>query len=118
MFSHGEGCTWLRTWDAKLWRLYGTNGGALVRDETAEKAFHSNAGAADLWTCNPAESIPTADDPAVSTPYRWTDGGRTLVRVNGTTYVVPVEITPRGVVLDIDDVRPGADSAGPTTATN
>ncbi|MBE5451236.1 hypothetical protein [Mycobacteroides abscessus] len=118
VFSHGQGCSWVRTWDAKLWRLYGTNGGALVRDETAERAFHSHPGASDLWTCHAATGIPTADDASVTAPYRWTDGGRTLVRVNGTTYLVPRDVSTRGEVLDIDDVRPGGDTNGPTTATN
>lgn len=99
LFSHGQGCSWVRTWDAKLWRLYGsTNGGALVRDDTAEQAFHSSPGASDLWTCNPAEDIPAADDPTASTPYRWTDERGTWVRVASAVYLVPAEIPTRGVV--------------------
>lgn len=98
LFSHGEGCAWLRTWDAKLWRLYGTNGGALVRDTEAEKAFHSNPGASDLWTCSPAANVPTADDPAATTPYRFVDERGTWVRVGSAVYLVPEPVPTRGAV--------------------
>ncbi|MFN6549516.1 hypothetical protein ACP6C7_04030 [Mycolicibacterium septicum] len=98
LFSHGEGCSWLRTWDAKLWRMYGTDGGALVRDTEAEKAFHSNAGAADLWTCRPAANVPTADDPAATTPYQFVDYRGVWVRVGAAVYQVPEPVPTRGAV--------------------
>lgn len=98
LFSHGEGCSWVRTWDGALWRMYGTDGGQLVRDTEAEKAFHSNPGASDLWTCNPAENIPTADDPAAGTPYRFVDERGTWVRVGAAVYLVPEPIPARGAV--------------------
>ncbi|QHN16533.1 hypothetical protein [Gordonia amarae] len=98
LFSHGEGCSWVRTSDAALWRMYGTDGGQLVRDTEAEKAFHSNAGASDLWTCSPAANVPTADDPAAHTPYRFVDERGTWVRVGAAVYLVPEPIPARGAV--------------------
>lgn len=98
LFSHGERCAWVRTWDGALWRMYGTDGGALVRDTAAEKAFHSNPGASDLWTCNPAENIPTADDPTASTPYQFVDERGPWVRVGAAVYQVPEPVPTRGAV--------------------
>ncbi|MCV7204936.1 hypothetical protein H7J71_23260 [Mycolicibacterium peregrinum] len=98
LFSHGEGCSWVRTSDAALWRMYGTDGGQLVRDTEAEKAFHGNAGASDLWTCSPAANVPTADDPAATTPYQFVDERGTWVRVGAAVYLVPEPVPTRGAV--------------------
>ncbi|WP_100522460.1 hypothetical protein [Mycobacteroides abscessus] len=98
LFSHGEGCSWVRTSDAALWRMYGTDGGQLVRDTEAESAFHSNAGASDLWTCSPAANVPTADDPTANTPYRFVDERGTWVRVGSAVYLVPEPVPTRGAV--------------------
>ncbi|UQE74032.1 hypothetical protein MYK68_14990 [Gordonia sp. PP30] len=117
-FSWGAGCSWVRLPDGSLWRMYATRGGALIHDTDAESSFREVPGRSDLWACHPAQDIPTNDDASVTVPYRWTDGGRTLVRVNGTRYVVPSDISKSGEVLDIDDVRPGGDTNGPTTPTN
>lgn len=117
-FSWGAGCSWVRLPDGSLWRMYATRGGVLIHDTEAESSFREVPGRSDLWECHPAQDIPTNDDASVTVPYRWTDGGRTLVRVNGTRYGVPSDISKSGEVLDIDDVRPGGDTNGPTTATN
>lgn len=98
LFSRGEGCSWVRTPDAALWNLQAPNGGLLQRDTEAEKAFHAHAGASDLWTCNPAANVPTADDPTASTPYQFVDERGTWVRVGSAIYLVPDQIPARGVV--------------------
>lgn len=98
-FAWQEGCMWLRTWDAALWPLHGDSGGTLTRSRDDETRFRTYPGALSARTCDPVGSIPTADDPSVSTPFRWRAGDRTLVRVKGVTFELPNPIPERGVAL-------------------
>lgn len=98
VFTYRTGCTWLRTWDAKLWSLH-TGGGALNRGVDDEQWFRSNPGASSDSTCYQTGSVPTADDATATTPYRWRAGDRDLVRVQGAVFVIPSAIPERGVAL-------------------
>lgn len=98
-FAWNEGCAWIRTWDAALWPLHGDSGGTLNRGREDETRFRTYPGALSARTCDPVGSIPTADDPSVTSPYRWRDGDRTLVRVKGVTFELPTEIPERGLAL-------------------
>lgn len=100
VFTYRDGCQYIRTWDAALWPLY-RGDGALTRDLHGEEWFRSNPGAASDRTCYQLANIPTVDDPTVSTPYRWRDGDRNLVRVNGVTFELPHDIPERGVALRV-----------------
>lgn len=97
-FTYRTGCTWLRTWDAKLWSLH-SGGGVLARGVDDERWFRSNPGAASDSICRETGSVPTADDASVSTPYRWRDGNRDLVRVQGVVFELPRDIPEPGVAL-------------------
>ncbi|KAF0967247.1 hypothetical protein [Gordonia sp. YY1] len=99
-FTYRTGCQYIRTWDAALWPLY-RGDGALTRDRDDERWFRSNPGAASDRTCYQLANIPTVDDPTVSTPYRWRDGDRNLVRVQGVTFELPHDIPERGVALRV-----------------
>lgn len=99
-FTYRTGCTWLRTWDAKLWSLH-SGGGALTRGVDDERWFRSNPGAASDSICRETGSVPTADGVSVETPYRWRDGNRDLVRVNGVIFELPHDIPERGVALRV-----------------
>lgn len=98
VFTYRDGCQYLRTWDAALWPLY-RGDGALTRDRDDEAWFRSHPGAASDRTCYQLANIPTVDDASVSTPYRWREGDRNLVRVNGAVFVIPSAIPERGVAL-------------------
>ncbi|WP_124712883.1 hypothetical protein [Mycolicibacterium nivoides] len=97
-FTYRDGCQYLRTWDAGLWPLY-RGEGALTRARDDEEWFRLHPGVASDRTCYKPAGIPTADDPTVKTPYRWRDGGRNLVRVQGVVFVIPDAIPERGVAL-------------------
>ena len=97
-FTYRDGCRYIRTWDAALWPLY-RGDGALTRDRDDEEWFRLHPGAASDRTCHQLANVPTVDDPAVSTPYRWRAGDRNLVRVNGVVFELPHDIPERGVAL-------------------
>ncbi|NOP95120.1 hypothetical protein [Mycolicibacterium fortuitum] len=105
IFSYG-GCAWMRMPDKSLYNLHGA-GGSLTRDTAAEKEFGSWPGAGEPRVCEPATGIPDADDPSVTTPYRWIYHGRVAIRVNGKHHELPDQIPESGEVL-----------GGPTTPTN
>ncbi|QZH66712.1 hypothetical protein [Mycolicibacterium farcinogenes] len=97
-FTYRDGCRYLRTWDAGLWPLY-RGEGALTRARDDEEWFRLHPGAASDRTCHQLANVPTADDPTVTTPYRWRQGSRDLVRVQGVVFVIPDAIPERGVAL-------------------
>lgn len=98
VFTYRDGCQYLRTWDAALWPLY-RGDGALTRARDDEQWFRLHPGAASDRTCYQLANIPTVDDPTVSTPYRWRDGDRDLVRVQGVVFELPRDIPEPGVAL-------------------
>lgn len=98
VFTYRDGCRYLRTWDAGLWPLY-RGEGALTRARDDEEWFRLHPGAASDRTCHQLANVPTADDPTVTTPYRWRQGSRDLVRVQGVVFVIPDAIPERGVAL-------------------
>lgn len=98
VFTYRDGCRYLRTWDAGLWPLY-RGEGALTRARDDEEWFRLHPGAASDRTCHQLANVPTADDPTVTTPYRWRAGDRNLVRVQGVVFVIPDAIPERGVAL-------------------
>ncbi|QIP37997.1 hypothetical protein G9444_0753 [Rhodococcus erythropolis] len=89
----GTGCAWLRLPDGSLYALHDTTArtgsSALVRDVGTEAAWRADPDY-EPGRCEPAEGIPTADDPAQPEPYRWTaDYGNQYLRWGGRTYIIP-----------------------------
>ncbi|MBS4102937.1 hypothetical protein [Tsukamurella paurometabola] len=91
VFGAGRGCAWVRLPDGSLWALHDNRSGspALTRDVGTEAAWRADPDF-EPGRCEPAEGIPTADDPAQPEPYRWTaDYGNQYLRWHGQVYILP-----------------------------
>lgn len=110
----GTGCAWLRLPSGSLYALHSTlvrtGNAALVRDVGTEAAWRADPDF-EPGRCEPAEGIPTADDPSAAEPFRWIGAyGNTYLRWGGRTYIIPGTV---GVGLALkpitSEVIPGVD---------